>query len=190
MVTPITSPLAARRRAVLVNPPGTRAQRRLYWYAPLQGTLHTVRGFFVLRTIPVDNHTCEDNIFLRRHLLLRRRLRARQRPARRAGPRRGQRRARAHRGPHRAAPATNGAPAYTMDKHVFHTNGVSGISSSWRVYSEAAEPRPDVVKMLTMPWVHDSLYSITIFDIPVLCIPHPQIRRRHAVDRGIRRRTA
>jgi hypothetical protein len=61
---------------------------------------------------------------------------------------------------------TIGAPAYTTDKQVFlthevgsvvalfaletaHEGGVSRISSSWRVYNELAETRPDSIKTLS-----------------------------------------
>ena len=61
-----------------------------------------------------------------------------------------------------------GAPAYTADKQVFHTDsgdviallcletakegGESMLSSSWRVYNELAETRPDLVRTLSEPW--------------------------------------
>jgi hypothetical protein len=60
-----------------------------------------------------------------------------------------------------------GAPAYTTDKQVFHTDsgdviallsleeaegGESKLSSSWRVYNELARTRPDLIRTLTEPW--------------------------------------
>jgi hypothetical protein len=61
-----------------------------------------------------------------------------------------------------------GAPAYTADKQVFHTDsgdviallcletakegGESMLSSSWRVYNELAETRPDLIRTLAEPW--------------------------------------
>jgi hypothetical protein len=61
-----------------------------------------------------------------------------------------------------------GAPAYTTDKQVFHTDsgdmiallcleeaaegGQSKLSSSWKVYNELAETRPDLIKTLAEPW--------------------------------------
>jgi hypothetical protein len=61
-----------------------------------------------------------------------------------------------------------GAPAYTTDKQVFHTDsgdviallcletaaegGQSKLSSSWRVYNHLAEHRPDIVRALAEPW--------------------------------------
>lgn len=61
-----------------------------------------------------------------------------------------------------------GAPAYTTDKQVFHTDsgdiisllclseasegGTSRVSSSWRVYNELAATRPDLIRTLAEPW--------------------------------------
>lgn len=61
-----------------------------------------------------------------------------------------------------------GAPAYTADKQVFHTDsgdviallcleeaaegGQSKVSSSWRVYNELAEKRPDLIGTLAEDW--------------------------------------
>ncbi|KAL6706895.1 hypothetical protein ACN47E_005038 [Coniothyrium glycines] len=61
-----------------------------------------------------------------------------------------------------------GAPAYTADKQVFHTDsgdiisllcleeasegGTSRVSSSWRVYNELAATRPDLIRTLAEPW--------------------------------------
>ncbi|KAF2854731.1 Clavaminate synthase-like protein [Plenodomus tracheiphilus IPT5] len=61
-----------------------------------------------------------------------------------------------------------GAPAYTTDKQVFHTDsgdiiallcleeaaegGQSKVSSSWRVYNELASTRPDLIRTLSEPW--------------------------------------
>lgn len=61
-----------------------------------------------------------------------------------------------------------GAPAYTTDKQVFHTDagdviallcletaaegGESKLSSSWRVYNHLAEHRPDLIHTLAKPW--------------------------------------
>lgn len=61
-----------------------------------------------------------------------------------------------------------GAPAYTADKQVFHTDsgdvisllcleeaaegGESKLSSSWRVYNEIAETRPDLIRTLAESW--------------------------------------
>jgi hypothetical protein len=66
-----------------------------------------------------------------------------------------------------------GAPAYTTDRQVFHTDGgadvvslfaldtaaeggISKISSSWRVYNDLAENRPDLINTLSQPWPVDT----------------------------------
>lgn len=64
-----------------------------------------------------------------------------------------------------------GAPAYTTDKQVFHTDagdlvslfslntaakgGESKLASSWRVYNELARTRPDIIKTLAEDWAFD-----------------------------------
>ncbi len=64
-----------------------------------------------------------------------------------------------------------GAPAYTTDKQVFHTDsgdivslfclspaaqgGESKLASSWRVYNELSKTRPDLIKTLSEDWVFD-----------------------------------
>ncbi|KAF8865686.1 putative TfdA family oxidoreductase [Acephala macrosclerotiorum] len=64
-----------------------------------------------------------------------------------------------------------GAPAYTTDKQVFHTDagdivslfclgtakegGASKLASSWRVYNELARTRPDLIGTLAGDWVFD-----------------------------------
>lgn len=64
-----------------------------------------------------------------------------------------------------------GAPAYTTEKQVFHTDagdvialfalgesaegGQSYLSSSWKVYNELAATRPDLVRTLAEPWAFD-----------------------------------
>ena len=61
-----------------------------------------------------------------------------------------------------------GAPAYTTEKQVFHTDsgdvialfaleaaaegGESYLSSSWAVYNELAETRPDLIRTLAEAW--------------------------------------
>jgi hypothetical protein len=71
-----------------------------------------------------------------------------------------------------------GAPAYTTEKQVFHTDsgdvialfclseaaegGQSKLSSSWLVYNELAKTRPDLVRTLAEPWpveVYDSAHT-------------------------------
>lgn len=64
-----------------------------------------------------------------------------------------------------------GAPAYTTDKQVFHTDvgdvialhcleaaaegGQSKLSSSWTVYNELAKTRPDLIRTLAEPWASE-----------------------------------
>jgi hypothetical protein len=64
-----------------------------------------------------------------------------------------------------------GAPAYTTDKQVFHTDagdiisliclspaaegGQSKVASNWRVYNELAATRPDLIKTLSENWTAD-----------------------------------
>ncbi|KAF7987106.1 hypothetical protein HWV62_295 [Athelia sp. TMB] len=64
-----------------------------------------------------------------------------------------------------------GAPAYTADPQVFHTDdgdlvglltlqtaaegGLSKISSVWRVYNHLAETRPDLIGTLSQSWPYD-----------------------------------
>lgn len=70
-----------------------------------------------------------------------------------------------------------GAPAYTADKQVFHTDsgdivslfalstaaegGTSRLASTWRVYNELAATRPDLLATLSEPWIADR--SVTFF---------------------------
>lgn len=65
-----------------------------------------------------------------------------------------------------------GAPAYTTDRQVFHTDagdivalfalgeaakgGQSYLSSSWKVYNELAATRPDLIHTLSEPWLADT----------------------------------
>jgi hypothetical protein len=65
-------------------------------------------------------------------------------------------------------PSEIGAPAYTSERQVFHTDigdvvalfslsesatgGESFLSSSWRVYNELAATRPDLIRTLAEPW--------------------------------------
>ena len=65
-----------------------------------------------------------------------------------------------------------GAPAYTADKQVFHTDsgdivslfalstaaegGTSRLASTWRVYNELAATRPDLIQTLSEDWIADN----------------------------------
>lgn len=71
-----------------------------------------------------------------------------------------------------------GSPSYTSVPQVFHTDrgdivsllaldvaaegGTSRISSSWRVYNELAETRPDLIKTLSDPWPFEA-YVFLLF---------------------------
>jgi hypothetical protein len=72
-------------------------------------------------------------------------------------------------------PHSIGAPAYTTEKQVFHTDagdiialfalesaeegGESYLSSSWTVYNELAATRPDLIHTLAEPWAFDKLVT-------------------------------
>lgn len=128
--------------------------------------LHTGRGFFVLRALPVESYSRTDIILIYAGV------------SSYIGNLRGVQDRDAGVLAHikdltETHPAkTIGAPAYTTDKQVFHTDagdiisllaletaaegGTSRISSSWRVYNELAQTRPDLIKTLSEPWVHDT----------------------------------
>lgn len=132
----------------------------------LSRELHTGRGFFVLKTIPVDSYSREDNILIYAGV------------SSYVGTKRGVQdigdSVLAHiKDLTQTHPLkTIGAPAYTTDKQVFHTDigdiislfvletaaegGLSRISSSWKVYNELAETRPDLIKTLSEPWPLDT----------------------------------
>ncbi|KAF9477035.1 taurine catabolism dioxygenase TauD [Pholiota conissans] len=132
----------------------------------LSRELHSGRGFFVLRTIPVDSYSKEDNVLIYAGV------------SSHVGETRGLQdknggvlshiKDLSHLYPKGAI----GGPAYTTEKQVFHTDqgtdivslfalqiaaegGVSRISSSWRVYNDLAENRPDLIQVLAQPWIVD-----------------------------------
>ncbi|KAF4970845.1 hypothetical protein FSARC_2211 [Fusarium sarcochroum] len=69
-----------------------------------------------------------------------------------------------------------GAPAYTTEKQVFHTDsgdvialfalgeaaegGQSYLSSSWNVYNQLAKTRPDLIRTLTEPWASEEFGKV------------------------------
>lgn len=71
-----------------------------------------------------------------------------------------------------------GNAAYTTDGQVFHTDagdlialialdiaaegGTSRISSSWTIYNELAENRPDLIKTLSEPWPLDRFVQSSV----------------------------
>ncbi|KAJ4343094.1 hypothetical protein N0V85_009837, partial [Neurospora sp. IMI 360204] len=134
--------------------------------------LHHGHGFKVLRGLPVTAHTREENIIIYAGL------------SSHVAPVRGR-----QDNTHLGQPADVvlahikdltptvsdikkiGAPAYTTEKQVFHTDvgdivalfclgeaaegGQSYLSSSWKVYNELAATRPDLIRTLAEPWVAD-----------------------------------
>jgi len=143
----------------------------------LSNELHNGRGFFVLRTIPVDNYSREDNVLIYAGV------------SSYVGELRGVQDQQTkgvlnhikdltltH------SKAAIGAPAYTTDKQVFHTDngdivalfaldvaahgGTSRISSTWKAYNELAATRPDLVRTLAEPWPLDGLVSYRFFTNP------------------------
>lgn len=130
--------------------------------------IHRGFGFKVVRGLPVDKHTREENIIIYAGL------------ASHIAPIRGRQDSSYDGKP--ADVVLNhikdlsgvydahkiGAPAYTADKQVFHTDsgdiiallcleeaaegGQSKVSSSWRVYNELAATRPDLIRTLAEDW--------------------------------------
>ncbi|KAJ3506628.1 hypothetical protein NLJ89_g6764 [Agrocybe chaxingu] len=131
----------------------------------LSNELHNGRGFFVLKTIPIDSYSREENVIIYSGV------------SSYVGRLRGiQDKGVSVIGHIKDLTETHplktiGSPAYTTDKQVFHTDagdiislyvletaaegGLSRISSSWRVYNELAETRPDLIKTLSEPWPFD-----------------------------------
>ncbi|KAK6497244.1 hypothetical protein TWF506_004718 [Arthrobotrys conoides] len=132
----------------------------------LSRELYSGRGFFVLRTLPIDNlsklSTAIAFAGISSHV----------------GPLRGRQSGNgavfAHIKDLRATHNLKeiGNAAYTTDAQVFHTDagdliallalevaaegGTSRIASSWRIYNDIARSRPDLVKTLAEEWVLDS----------------------------------
>ena len=130
--------------------------------------VHNAYGFKVLRGLPVAKHTREENVIIYAGV------------SSHVAPIRGRQ---DHQFDGRPADVVLnhikdmssvvdaskiGAPAYTTEKQVFHTDagdviallcletaaegGESKLSSSWKVYNELAETRPDLVRTLAEPW--------------------------------------
>jgi len=134
--------------------------------------LQSGRGFFVLRGLQVDKYSVEDNITIYAGV------------SSHIGNVRGRQDSRVIDGVKQSSMVNHikdlsqtsvadkiGAPAYTTDKQVFHTDagdivslfalntaavgGESKLSSSWRVYNELAKHRPDIIKTLSEDWIFD-----------------------------------
>ncbi|KAF7563167.1 hypothetical protein G7046_g958 [Stylonectria norvegica] len=133
--------------------------------------LHFGHGLKVIRGVPVDKYTREENIIIYAGI------------SSHVGPVRGRQ---DHQ--YQGKPADVvlahikdltgevdahriGAPAYTTEKQVFHTDsgdiialfalgeaaegGQSYLSSSWHVYNILAATRPDIIHTLAEPWTSD-----------------------------------
>ncbi|KAL6157916.1 hypothetical protein ACJQWK_07660 [Exserohilum turcicum] len=134
--------------------------------------VHNRRGFKVLRGLPFDKHDREDNIIIYAGV------------SSHVAPIRGRQDYQyqgkpadvvlAHIKDLSSVVDANkiGAPAYTTDKQVFHTDsgdvialacletaaegGESKLSSSWTVYNELARTRPDLIRTLAEPWASEN----------------------------------
>ncbi|KAE9963103.1 hypothetical protein BLS_009689 [Venturia inaequalis] len=133
--------------------------------------LHYGHGFKVIRGLPVDKHTREDNFIIYAGV------------SSHIAPIRGRQDSKFNGKPadvvlahikdlsNTTEKGNIGAPAYTTDKQVFHTDagdiisllclnpaaegGQSKVASNWRVYNELAATRPDLIKTLAEPWTAD-----------------------------------
>jgi hypothetical protein len=135
--------------------------------------IHLGHGFKVLRGLPVEKHTREENFIIYAGV------------SSHVGPIRGRQDRKVGDGGQQLDVVVNhikdlsttshkdriGAPAYTTDKQVFHTDagdiisliclseaadgGQSKLASSWRVYNELAETRPDLIRTLSEEWPFD-----------------------------------
>lgn len=134
--------------------------------------LHFGHGFKVVRGVPVGKYTREENIIIyagiSSHIAPVRGRQHHQYAGRPADV------VLAHIKDLTAKVEANniGAPAYTADKQVFHTDigdvialfalgeaaegGQSYLSSSWKVYNELAATRPDLIWTLAEPWAADT----------------------------------
>lgn len=131
--------------------------------------LHDGRGFFVLRGLQVDRYTIEENTIIYAGV------------SSYIGSSRGRQDSKLVDGVRKSSMLNHikdlsqtsvsdriGAPAYTTDKQVFHTDagdivslfclntaaqgGESKLSSSWRVYNELARTKPYLIKTLSEDW--------------------------------------
>ena len=131
--------------------------------------LHFGHGFKVVRGLPVDRHTRQDNIILyaglSSHVASIRGSQDNQYAGKPAEV------VLAHIKDLSSGDEQIGAPASTADKQVYHTDsgdivsllalstaaegGTSRLASSWRVYNELAATRPDLIETLSRDWVAD-----------------------------------
>ncbi|EXU98398.1 taurine catabolism dioxygenase family protein [Metarhizium robertsii] len=134
----------------------------------ISADVHNGHGFKVVRGIPIDKYTREENVIIyagiASHVA---NIRGRQDHEHNGRPADV---VLAHvKDLSTHADAKNiGSPAYTTEKQVFHTDagdvialfalaaadegGESFLSSSWTVYNELAATRPDLIRTLAEPW--------------------------------------
>lgn len=134
----------------------------------LSSELHTGHGFFVLRGLKVDDYTREENIIIyagiSAHVATQRGRQDHKFNGEKADV------VLTHIKDLTSTPgnALIGSPAYTTDKQVFHTDsgdivslmaleasavgGASKLASTWRVYNEIANTRPDLIHTLSEDW--------------------------------------
>ncbi|KAJ4321287.1 hypothetical protein N0V84_005421 [Fusarium piperis] len=138
--------------------------------------IHQGHGFKVVRGVPVDKYTREENIIvyagISSHIAPVRGRQDHQYEGKRADV------AVAHiKDITREVDAHRiGAPAYTTEKQVFHTDsgdvialfalgeaeegGQSYLSSSWNVYNQLAKTRPDLIRTLTEQWASEEFGKV------------------------------
>ncbi|KAL2851868.1 hypothetical protein BJY01DRAFT_244801 [Aspergillus pseudoustus] len=144
--------------------------------------IHLGRGFKVVRGVPVDGHTREENVIIYAGI------------ASHIAPIRGRQDSQHAGNPadvvlahitdlsRKVDTSSIKAPAYTTEKQVFHTDagdvialfalaeaeegGQSFLSSSWHVYNELARTRPDLIRTLAEPWV--AQYGTDVSSRPLL----------------------
>lgn len=137
----------------------------------LSKELHFGRGFFVLRGLPVDNYSREENVIIYAGVSSYvGNIRGRQEDTRFAN---GTSLVLSHIKDLSDKTRKNviGAPSNTADKQVFHTDagdvvsllclqpamegGESYIASNWLVYNVLAKERPDLIHTLSQDWPVD-----------------------------------
>lgn len=135
-------------------------------------TLHSGRGFFVIRGLQPDRYSREENIIVYTGI------------SSYIGSVRGRQDSKTVDGVKQSSMMNHikdlsrtsqvkniGAPAYTTDHQVFHCDtgdivslyclspaargGESKLASSWKVYNELAKTRPDLIHVLAEDWVID-----------------------------------
>ncbi|KAI0126129.1 TfdA family taurine catabolism dioxygenase TauD [Xylariales sp. AK1849] len=134
----------------------------------LSDELHSGHGFFVIRGLRVDDYTREENVIVYAGI------------STHIAPQLGRQDHKFNGKPADVVLSlikdlsssqehgVIGSPAYTTDKQVFHTDsgdivslfaletaaegGASKLASTWRVYNEIAQTRPDLIHTLSQHW--------------------------------------